>query len=275
MTVQRFRLGKFNWLALPQLLPVPLLSRLEQPEQLLLPPANPLKKVITPGREVVRLCSGETANTEVVVKHFTPRGLGQHIKWTWRASPAIRAFCLARELATLGLLTPTPVAAGERRTCGFLRESFLVTHFIAGATPLHLVNAHCADRRRRIGIVRGLAKLYAALHDAGFFHGDPSQSNFLVVPHPGGSDAIALIDLDGLRRRREMNLSAAVRDLQRLLLRGRIPRRERAWFIVTYSRSRKLPVDVRQLLALIGLPPAQATFPHCALNEESQPEFTE
>jgi len=112
------------------------------------------------------------------------------------------------------------------------------------------------------------------MHDAGFYHRDPSQANFLVVAQPTGGDTIALIDLDGLRQRREISLTAAARDLRRLLRRSQIPRKERAWFITVYARSRRTRLSSRQLVKLIGDLPAQATFPHCALNEESLPSTT-
>ncbi len=272
VAMQSRRVGKFNWLIAPQLLNAAFMDRLEQPEQLLLPPAVPLKKA-APGREVARFQLDDPAITEVVVKRFTPRGLLQNLKCIWRLSPAYRAFHLARQIEELGLLTATPMAAGERHAGGLLRESFLFTQFISGATPLHLFNARCADRQRRIRVVRALAKLYATLHDAGFFHHDPSQSNFLVVSQPPGGDAIALIDLDGLRRQRwKISLTSAVRDLQRFLLRGRMARRERAWFITVYARSRKARNDARELAQMIGPLPTQATYPHCALNEDSSPE---
>lgn len=272
--VLRRQAGRFHWLIPVSFRDARWLDRLTQPALLLQPPAQPLKLATVLRREVVRLRLDEETNGEAVVKRFAPHGLVKTIKWSLRESPALRAFRLARQIAALGFLTPTTIAAGERRAWGLLRESYLLTRFIAGASPLHLVNATCAKRQRRLGIVRRLAWLYAHMHDEGFFHQDPSQANFLVVPQPDGSDAIALIDLDGLRHRRKMSLSASVRDLQRLLRRGRIPRRERAWFIVSYARSRKTRVAARQLVRLIGPAPAQATFPHCALNENSQPETT-
>ncbi len=42
--------------------------------------------------------------------------------------------------------------------------------------------------------------------------------------------------------------------------------------MVVYSRSRKIRASARHLVTLIGPLPARATFPHCALNEESLPE---
>jgi hypothetical protein len=268
--VSRRRVGRFDWWIAEPFQYENWVNRLAQPQQLLESPAEPLKQII-PGREVVRVRLKDPDLVDLVVKRFIPRGLVETAKCSWRVSRALRAFRLARQIAALGFFTALPIAAGERRQWGLLRESFLLTRFIPNATPLHSINAGCADPQRRRGIVCGLARLYAALHDAGFCHHDPSQANFLVVPQPGGSEAIALIDLDGLRQRSEMNLTASAQDLRRLLLRGFIPRRERAWFLVTYSRSRKSPTDARQWVELVGPLPAQATFPHCALDENSRP----
>jgi tRNA A-37 threonylcarbamoyl transferase component Bud32 len=271
--IVRRRMGRFDWLIIDTYQNAAWLRRLEQPETMIQPPAEPLKKA-APGWEVVRVRLDDPATADLAVKHSTPRGLVEFLKWSWRGSPATRAFHLARHIQALGFFTASPIAAGERRAWGMLCESFLLTRFVADATPLHLVNAHCADRRRRLGIVRELAKLYAAMHDAGFYHCDPSQANFLVVGQPSGGDAVALIDLDGLRQRKEVSLIEAAHDLRRLLMRCRIPRRERAWFITVYTRSRKIRLEVRSLVKTIGLPPAQATFPYCALNEEGLPDAT-
>jgi len=274
VSIVRRRLGRFDWLISGSFEWSAWLHQLEHPEGFLEPPAEPLKQTV-PGREVVRTRLGMPAAVELAVKHSTPRNLPEAIKWSWRGSTAFRAFQLAQRIHALGLRTAQPIAAGERRTSGLLRESYLLTEFVGDATPLHLVNAHCADRWRRLGIVRSLARLYGAMHDAGLYHHDPSQSNFLVVPQPDGRDAVALIDLDGLRHRRKASPIAAAHDLRRLLKRCCVPRHERALFIVAYSRSRKIRVDARQLVNLIGPLPTRATFPHCALNEEGQPETTD
>ena len=269
--VRQQRLGAFDWLIAEQFEPRVRLDLLENPQRLLAAPSQPLKRVVVPGREVVCRPAADAAAGGVVVKHFTPRGPLEAIKWSWRASPARRAFELARQIQALGLLTATPLAAGERRCCGWLRESYLLTTHLAAATPLYQVNAHCADRSRRVRLVRKLAQLYATMHDAGFHHHDPSQTNFLVLPQAGGQEALALIDLDGLRRWRRNDLAEAARDLRRLLLRCRVSRRERAWFVAAYARARKPRLNPRTLLTEIGPLPAQASLPFCALDEDGQP----
>jgi hypothetical protein len=254
--VVRRRLGGFDWLIPAQFEGMAWLGNLENPRRLLEPPAEPLKRFMAAGREVVRVRRDDATGGDLVVKHFTPHGLAEIIKWSWRASPACRAFEMARHLQALGLRTAATVAAGERCSWGWLRESFLLTNHIPDATPLYVINAGCADRGRRIRIVRNLAETYAALHDAGFHHGDPSLTNFLAVPQPESHQSLVLIDLDGIRRRRRMDIAEAAKDLRRLLLRCRAPRHERAWFVAVYARSRNKRMDVRQLVARIGPLPA-------------------
>ncbi|HOX57760.1 MAG TPA: lipopolysaccharide kinase InaA family protein [Candidatus Paceibacterota bacterium] len=271
-SVLRQRVGSFDWLIAAQSDSQPLLADLIDPAWLLRPPAEPLKRVVVSGREVVRVRGTEPGGGDLVVKHFSPRGLTEMIKWGWRGSPAYRAFHLAWQLQVLGIGTATPVAAGERRCCGWLRESYLITRHISGATPLYETNAHCTDRRRRSHIVRQLALAYATMHDAGFCHCDPSQTNFLTVRQARDQEELLLIDLDGLRRRGQVALAEAGKDLRRLLLRCQVPRRERVLFLAVYARSRKESMNARQLLQCIGPLPAQFSFPFCALNEEGLPK---
>jgi tRNA A-37 threonylcarbamoyl transferase component Bud32 len=270
--VLEHRVGGFRWLISESLDCAAWLQRLQNPQRLLQEGAERMKGHVVLGREIVRVRADGAAAGDVVIKHFEPRGLAEILKWACRASPAYRAFRFARQIQALGLITAAPLAAGERRCCGWLRESFLLTKHIPDGTPLYRINADCTDHTRRTGIARSLARSYAAMHDAGFSHRDPSQTNFLVVPRPTGGEAIALIDLDGLHSGQALDLTESARDLRRLLLRCRAPRRERAWFIAAYARLRRTRMDARQLVTQIGPLPTQASLPFCALREDGSPE---
>jgi len=266
------RLGGFRWSISESLDRAAWLERLQNPQRLLQEGTETMKGHVVLGREIVRVRVDRTAAGDVVIKHFEPRGLAEILKWACRASPAYRAFRLARQIQALGLITAEPLAAGERRCCGWLRESFLLTKHIPDGTPLYRINADCTDHTRRTGIARSLARTYATMHDAGFSHRDPSQTNFLVVPKPNREEAVALIDLDGLRSGQPLDLAESAKDLRRLLQRCRVPRRERAWFIAAYARLRRARLDVRQLVTQIGPLPAQASLPFCALRDDGSPE---
>jgi len=270
--VLEHRIGGFRWLISESLDCATWLKRLQNPRRLLQEGTETMKGRVVLGREIVRVRADGVAAGDVVIKHFEPRGLAEILKWACRASPAYRAFRFARQIQALGLITAAPLAAGERRCCGWLRESFLLTKHIPDGTPLYRINADCTDHTRRTGIARSLARSYASLHDAGFSHCDPSQTNFLVVPQPTGREAIALIDLDGLRSGQALDLTESARDLRRLLLRCRAPRRERAWFIAAYARLRRTRMDARQLVTQIGPLPTQASLPFCALREDGSLE---
>ena len=97
-TIVRRRMGRFDWLVSDSFLNSDWMSRLERPGQLLQPPAEPLKKSVVPGREVVRVRVDGTTTVDVAVKHFTPRGLVEIVKSSCRGSPAYRAFHLARRI---------------------------------------------------------------------------------------------------------------------------------------------------------------------------------
>lgn len=270
--VERRRVGRYDWWICAPFGRGDWLEVLEQPSRLLEGGVEPLKRGMARGREVVRR-GGEAAPAgDLVVKRFTPRGLRELIKWSWRASPAHRALVLARRMQALGLQTATPIAAGERRRWGWLRESYSITRHMADAAPLYRINMGCADRRRRMRIVRGLARVYATLHDAGFCHCDPSQTNFLAVSRAGGGESVVLIDLDGIRRRGGMGLEESAQDLRRLLVRCQAPRHERAWFIAAYVRARALRIDAHRLVERIGPLPAEVSFPGCALDEGGRPK---
>jgi tRNA A-37 threonylcarbamoyl transferase component Bud32 len=271
--VIRKQLGRYDWLLEASCQNTAWLERLGHPGQLLMPPARPLKNA-RPGREVVRTKLPDEHPAEVVVKRFIPRTLTEIIKFVWRDSPAWRAFKLAHQMAQLGLVTPAPKAAGEFRRYGLLKECYLVTAAMQDAVPLSQFNARCADLARRTNVVRQLARIYAILHDSGFYHSDPSQTNFMILSHPNDCDEVVLIDLDGLRHGGDMNIGKSARDLQRLLLRGFIPRRERAWFIAVYTHSRNVLMDARELLRIIGPIPARSTNPVCALDENRRPAIT-
>jgi tRNA A-37 threonylcarbamoyl transferase component Bud32 len=267
----RRRMGGFDWLVAGDCGRATWLARLDQPGNLLLPPAEPLKPPGAPWRAVARVRLGDAADSDAVVKRFRPRNWIETLKWMWRGAPAIRAFELARELEQLGFHTARPLAAGIRRVLGIPREAYLITSYIAAASPLHLANARLAERPRRLSLVRGLARLYAAMHDAGFRHRDPSLANFLALDQPHRGKTIAVIDLDGLRRQAGVTPTEAAGDLRHLLTRGRVSRRERAWFVATYARARKVRLDARPLVEWIGPLPRRVTFPHSAVDEFGAP----
>jgi hypothetical protein len=134
-------------------------------------------------------------------------GLDIHLKHTrlplWTALGAVfrnslfRCSRAEREYrALLALppdLAPIPVAFGERRRGGLLRESFLATLTVPGAQPLAVHHLAGRDGAERLG--RFLGRLRAA----GLLHGSLFARNVLALPDGG----FRVLDLDRARLRPE------------------------------------------------------------------------
>ncbi|MCU0727634.1 MAG: lipopolysaccharide kinase InaA family protein [Planctomycetes bacterium] len=88
-------------------------------------------------------------------------------------------------------LAPAPVAFGERRQSGLLRESFLATLTVPGAQPLSVHHLAGRDSTERLG--RFLGRLRAT----GLLHGSLFARNVLALPDGG----FRVLDLDRARIR--------------------------------------------------------------------------
>ena len=139
-------------------------------------------------------------------------------------------------LAKAGVLTAEPLAVAERRRFGLTLESFLLTRFLADASPLPAALPKITEqppRRRRL--VSALGDLVGMLHAAGVDHADFKHSNLLVGP----GESVALVDLDSLVPHRRLTWRRRVRALGQLEayatdLYPWLPRTDRARFLRAY-----------------------------------------
>ena len=141
-----------------------------------------------------------------VLKRFNQKNRWNYLKDLFRPSRAIRAYRNAYHLELLGITTPRPVAAAERRCCRVLLNSYLVTEEIAGATDLRTAEKLDIETARRAGALIG------QLHAAGFTHGDLKAAN--IVWDMAGK--VYLLDLDGLDYVKTIAPAQGTDDLRRL-----------------------------------------------------------
>ncbi len=194
--------------------------------------------------------------------------LDMAVKWNpwrgWRGalsdglhgSRARRALAGSRRVAAVPLLAPEVLAVAERRSAGALRESFLLTRFVAGADPLPVALARLRGRgRERRALARRLGETIGSMHAAGLDHRDLKHSNLLVDP----SGRIALLDLEALGSLRPLAWRRRVRALGQLEafaqdLYDWLPSSDRVRFLAGYlglqpglaARKRRLVRDVRR-----------------------------
>jgi hypothetical protein len=140
--------------------------------------------------------------------------------WRRRAfgSKARRELRLAERVAALGVPTPMPLVAGERREGARVTACYLLTPFLSGARDLRRVLAEPLAPPERRALARAFGAFVRRLHDAGIDQEDLQPNNFLLGG--AGPHDLYLIDFErlALRRRiaareRELRLAKLVREL--------------------------------------------------------------
>jgi tRNA A-37 threonylcarbamoyl transferase component Bud32 len=239
-----------RWTVHPDFASPAFLNRLRAPEQLMEPPAQPIERDATPRvTRLVRANLPELPGMPVIIKNFQPRDFTQSVKDLFRSSRAHRAFSRALLLRKHDIATPTPVAAGETRLGCWLKESYLIAEEVVHARTLYdwRNSARQADQKKIL--MRAAAKMLARLHDAGFSHGDPNISNFLVRGQPYPAPDLVVIDLDNIQPRRRISVRLAARDASRLL--RYLSPYERLWFDAQYCRARRQRLNARDFKRLL------------------------
>jgi tRNA A-37 threonylcarbamoyl transferase component Bud32 len=209
-----------------------------------------------PGSSVSHvLIRGAAGSLDMAVKWNPWRGWRGALSDALHGSRARRALAASRRVDAVPLLQPEVLAVAERRRAGVVRESFLLTRFVA-ADPLPVAAARLRSaRRERRALVRRLGETLGALHAAGLDHRDLKHSNLLV--DAGGR--IALLDLDALGSLRPLAWRRRVRALGQLEafaqdLYDWLPRSDRSRFLAGYLAAqpelrphrRRLVRDVRR-----------------------------
>ncbi|MSQ47692.1 MAG: glycosyltransferase [Deltaproteobacteria bacterium] len=155
----------------------------------------------------------------IVIKH--------HRLSTWRqwgdsllhGSPARRAWHGAQLLQAAGITVPRPLAVVERRTAGFVRESFYVSEALLSHIPLNVywkTHQHPRPRQQRRTFLRALADFVRSLHAAGLSIGDLKDENVLVQEQEAHQWRFVLVDLDRVTHKDSLSQSRRLKNLVQL-----------------------------------------------------------
>ncbi|MEJ2744959.1 MAG: lipopolysaccharide kinase InaA family protein, partial [bacterium] len=114
--------------------------------------------------------------------------------------------------------TFVPVAYGERRRFGILRESYLLTVRLFNCVTLEEAlfsedGTLRADAKTRRRLIRLLAALLRRMHDDGIYHQDLHPGNFLVETLPSGEKRIHLLDLHRASLKPTLSLKDRIKSL--------------------------------------------------------------
>lgn len=148
-------------------------------------------------------------------------------------------------LQKLGFPVPCVLAAGDIRSHGILRESFLVTGYLEGTHDGRIFmpggefrTGHDSLRR---AYCEGHLKLLAAAHDDGFFHKAFHPRNLLFRKRgSGGAPELFWIDVARLRKMHFFNAHRAmIVDLHTFFRDMRLPEPETLALLRIYTVARK------------------------------------
>jgi len=245
-------------------------SLLADPGSLL---SGPGAEILLDGRNKVaaaKVALGERGQIDIVVKSFGSLGLTK-LKSLVQPSKAAKAWRGARALVAAGFRTAPPIAYLERRTGGFVSESFFVAGRLAG--PLEIRGLLRELPREKLEpLLAALAGELARVHAAGLLHRDLSDGNILVEGRafgsplargykprastaevdpqakPGAPDAVEsdgpafrffFLDTNRIRVRRRIGASARARNLVRL----GVPPDLRLFFLKRYAAAAGRPLS--------------------------------
>lgn len=130
----------------------------------------------------------------VLLKVHRTRSAAERLQSLVRRSRARQEFLAARFLDAAGLPVAAPLAYGERRAGGQLRDSFFVAAYLPDVKPIHDVLPVQPVEKRALLLGR-LSALIRRMHDAGFDHRDLHAGNVLAGPGPGEACALYITDL--------------------------------------------------------------------------------
>lgn len=156
------------------------------------PPAGGTEVSKKKSRAVCRItASGDSP--ALFLKWFRSGPVEGALKSILRGSGARCEFDRLNAVLALGLEAARPVAYGERRCGGFVREAYLLTEEIPNARRLRDLLEEGIPPADRGAIRKAMAELLRRLADAGWIHRDPHPSNFFV--QPGNPSRLVLLDL--------------------------------------------------------------------------------
>ncbi|HUY26120.1 MAG TPA: lipopolysaccharide kinase InaA family protein [Candidatus Binataceae bacterium] len=157
----------------------------------------------------------------VFLKRTRERSWPSGIAARGAGSRAARAIAGAEILAAATIAHPAPLAAMNQLGAGAVRASYLMSEALAGADSLSRFalgpgEIKGRDARRRRRILGTVAREVKRMHDAGIYTRDLQETNVMVADDGAGNFRVWFIDLEDIRRVREVSRERRIRNLVHL-----------------------------------------------------------
>lgn len=167
------------------------------------------------------LLEHETTPLPVILKRPLARSWRRRIAQLFSVSRSMRGWKVGHALLNRDVPTARPLAVLERKLGPLTLDSVLISEAVVGAIDLesHLRTATGRMRgrewlRHKLDLTQLVVQHIRRLHERGFAHRDCKASNVLLISQP--EPQLMWIDMDGIRRVREVSTSQIERALVRL-----------------------------------------------------------
>ncbi|MDO8140585.1 MAG: lipopolysaccharide kinase InaA family protein [Candidatus Brocadiales bacterium] len=160
-------------------------------------------------------------NRSFYIKQYTIRQLPDALKSLFSKSKAQREWENSHLLLTKNLLTAEPVAVGERRRLGMLKDCYIISKAIPQSIPVKELLFDSQrfsanpDFSKKNNIIKQLAFSVKTIHDCGIVHGELHAENILV--NKDNTTEFYLLDTGRTKFTREIPLTRKIRELSRLI----------------------------------------------------------
>jgi len=130
---------------------------------------------------------------DIVVKRYNHKGLIHSLRHTIKKSRARKAWLYAHYLASLGIVTPQPLAYIEHRKGLLVWQSYLLTEYVEGQTLWSFLRDGSLGQQQQWGGMRQVVEMLSSLWQHHITHGDLKHTNVLIT-----ENGPVLTDLDGM-----------------------------------------------------------------------------
>lgn len=155
------------------------------------------------------------------IKQYTTGHFRDAIKSVFSLSKAQREWNKSHELIKHHLLTAEPVAVGEKRHFGILKDCYIISKAIPNAVPVRELllttqqSSSGYNPSQKNTLVKNLISYVKTMHDCGIYHGELHAENILVDPN--NTTVFYLLDLGHTQFTKKLPLSWRIRELSRLI----------------------------------------------------------
>lgn len=195
----------------------------------------------------------------VCIKEYRYPSAWKRCFYSFRSSPARRAWVAAHGLMAVNFRTPQPIAFFEEKRAGILKKSFIIMEDISAFLPCNRYvserfhdpcNKAAADKKREF--ISCLAMSFKHLHDSGTYHCDLKANNIMIKELTDTWDFFYL-DLDRVSFYKKITIKKRVKNLSQL--NASIPHcityTDRLRFYRTYAGIKNLTKEDKEVLRAI------------------------